>query len=158
VGASVPPPQHESAARLNRRKARSSLYWGTFVLSVLWAIAAAVVGVNLVPEGSGMIEFFSGATGMLLLTGTVVPIMMFWGFAQLARRARELQDVVHQMTEAALRLLEPETESRERVASLGQSIRLEVEAMSDGIDRTMSRASELEALLQNEVSNLCFDC
>jgi len=146
--------QHESAARLDKRKARSSLYWGTFILSILWVLAAGAVGINLVPEGIDIVEFFLSATGMLLLAGMVVPVMMFWGFAQLARRARELQDVVHQMTEAALRLLEPETESRERVASLGQSIRLEVEAMSDGIDRTMSRASELEALLQNEVSNL----
>jgi len=153
------PAKGGTVVKKNRAKRRVfSSYWATTALSALWAGGGVATGLRLAPEGSQGLEaiasFLTGAPGMLVAAGTVVPIAMFWGFAQLARRARELKDVVEDMTDAALRLLEPESEAQTRVASLGAVIRTEVEAMGDGIERTMSRASELEALLQNEVNNL----
>lgn len=135
---------------------RDPLYWNTTALSAMWAIGGAFAAYRLSPTGDSqsMGSFLSSARGMLVAAGTVVPIIMFWGFAQLARRAKELQQVINTMTGAAMRLLEPETASKERVTSLGHTIRREVAAMGEGIDRTISRASELEALLQSEVNNL----
>src|ERR1700759_2589507 len=58
------------------------------------------------------------------------------------------------MTEAAMRLSEPEEIARVPVVSGGQAIRREVAAMGDGVERALARAAELEALVHNEVSAL----
>ncbi|RCL02647.1 MAG: hypothetical protein JSC188_000167 [Candidatus Tokpelaia sp. JSC188] len=125
------------------------------VLSVLWAVGGITTAYRYFSsEPQGISSFLSTAQGILIIAGTIIPILIFWSFAQLARRTKELQQVVNTMTDAAMRLLEPETTSKDRVNSLGHIIRREVAAMGKGIDRTMSRASELEALLQSEINNL----
>jgi len=142
--------------KVRSRFFKDPLYWSTTALSAMWAMGGIAFAYKFSSSNSieGLRYFLSSAQGMLVLAGTVVPILMFWGFAQLTRRTKELQQMVNTMTGAAMRLLEPETTSKERVASLGHTIRREVMAMGEGIDRTMSRASELEALLQGEVNNL----
>lgn len=146
----------KSGRKMRSRLGRDLLYWSTTALSAMWAVGGIAAAYRFSSSSSidGLSSFLSSAQGMLIAAGTIVPILMFWGFAQLARRAKELQQALNTMTGAVLRLLEPETTSKEHVASLGHSIRCEVSAMSEGIDRVMSRASELEALLQSEVNNL----
>ncbi len=70
------------------------------------------------------------------------------------RRAQELRIIARSMTEAAMRLAEPETIARESIVSVGQAIRREVAAMGDGVERALARAAELEALVHNEVAAL----
>lgn len=141
------------AAHAQRKLKFASMFWGTVVVSVFWALGGFVTLYNLSSDTS-MGNFLMTGAGLLVAIGTVVPILMFFGFAQLAHRARDLQSAVEEINIAARRLLEPETESKERIQNLGLSIRQEVDAMGDGIDRTISRAGELEALLQSEVNNL----
>jgi hypothetical protein len=62
--------------------------------------------------------------------------------------------IARSMTEAAMRLAEPETIARESIVSVGQAIRREVAAMGDGVERALARAAELEALVHNEVAAL----
>ncbi|WP_182419342.1 hypothetical protein [Bartonella sp. HY038] len=136
-----------------RKSKLGPVFWSTTALGALWFVGGVATAYKLAADSS-LGGFLTSASGLLVTAGTIVPILMFTGFAQLARRARELQDAVEEINIAARRLLEPDVESKERVQSLGSSIRQEVEAMGDGIDRTISRASELEALLQSEVNNL----
>src|SRR5690606_16980166 len=86
--------------------------------------------------------------------GIAVPVVMFWGFAQMVRRAQELQSAARQMTAAAMRLASPEAAAGDRVSTLGQAVRREVAAMNEGIERTLARAVELETLVQTEVHQL----
>ena len=50
----------------------------------------------------------------------------------------------------AFRLAEPENLATDRVATVGQAVRREVAAMGEGIERTLSRAVELESLLHSD--------
>jgi len=149
------PPAPAGGRNAEKRAFGNPLYWTTAAVSALWVAGGIVTGWRLASEsGVAAGSFLASAQGLLVAAGTIVPVFMFWGFAQLSSRARELQKIVQTMTGAAMRLLEPESASSERISTLGRTIRQEVQAMDAGIDRTMSRASELEALLQSEVSNL----
>lgn len=77
---------------------------------------------------------------------------MFWGFAHLVRRAQEMHVAARSMSEAALKLLQPEAAAGDRVSTLSQAVRREVAAMNEGIERTLARAVELETLVQSEVN------
>src|SRR5262249_55454626 len=74
--------------------------------------------------------------------------------AYMLQRVQDFKVVAHTMTEAAVRLSEPETIARESIVSVGQAIRREVAAMGDGVERALARAAELEALVHNEVAAL----
>ncbi|RCL00385.1 MAG: hypothetical protein JSC085_000823 [Candidatus Tokpelaia sp. JSC085] len=131
------------------------LYWTTSALSAVWAVGGGAIAYSLaetLDEGEGIASFLASGPGMLIAAGTIVPICMIWGLAQLAQRARvELRQAVDTMTGAARHLLEPETTSGDCIA---KTIRREFTAIDENIERTVSRVSELEALLQNEVNNL----
>lgn len=134
---------------------RNPLYWTTATLSALWVAGGFNIAYKLFLEsGDTLPAFATGAQSFLIGAGTIVPVLMFWAFAQLARRTKELQHIVRTVSYAAQRLLDPEPYSEEKISGLGHTIRREVSAMEIGIDRTMARASELEALLQSEVNNL----
>src|SRR5690606_29338693 len=51
-------------------------------------------------------------------------------------------------------LTEPESVAVDSVVSVSQAIRREIAAVGDGIERAIARASELELLVQREVSSL----
>ncbi|KAA6404801.1 hypothetical protein [Candidatus Tokpelaia sp.] len=149
------PPSPPEKKGFRHSLAKNPLYWIIAAISVLWIVGGISIAYKVLSESGGNFAgFITGAQGFLVTAGTIVPVLLLWGFAQLAHRARELQKIVQIMTGAAQRLLEPESGSKDSVASLGHTIRREVAAMDAGIDRTMSRASELEALLQSEVNNL----
>jgi len=129
-------------------------YLSATVLSLLWSIGGAVTAYVFSGSYATMGAFLASAQGALFAVGIIAPVLMFWGFAQLARRSRELQHAVFNMTGATSRLFEPGKASEKQIATLGHSIRREVSAMGDGIDKALLRAGELEAMLQNEVHNL----
>jgi flagellar biosynthesis/type III secretory pathway chaperone len=84
----------------------------------------------------------------------LLPIIFFFGVAQMAWRAQELRLIAQSMAQVAMRLAEPESVARDSIVTVGQAIRREVAAMGDGVERALARASELEALVRNEVAAL----
>jgi len=89
------------------------------------------------------------------LAGAIVlPAIFFFALAHMFRRAQDMRLVAETMGEVAIRLLEPESVAREQIVTVGHAIRREVAAMGDGVERALARASELEALVHNEVSAL----
>ena len=82
------------------------------------------------------------------------PIILFWAFAAMVRRAQEMRMAAQSMTEMAFRLAEPENLAQDRVMMVGQAVRREVAAMGEGIERTLARAVELETLVHTEVNQI----
>lgn len=144
---------------LRRTNGRSSsIFWTTTAISALWTAGGLTLAHSLSTQGltsfSAIKDFFTTPAGIGVAAGIAVPVVMFWGFAQMVRRAQELQSAARQMTAAALRLATPEATAGDRVSTLGQAVRREVAAMNEGIERTLARAVELETLVQTEVHQL----
>ena len=93
-------------------------------------------------------------SSVALAVATLVPVVLFWAFAVMVRRAQEMRLAAQSMSELALRLAEPESLAQDRVMTVGQAVRREVAAMGEGIDRALARAVELETLVQTEVNEL----
>ena len=83
-----------------------------------------------------------------------MPIILFWAFAAMIRRAQDMRIAAQSMTEVAFRLAEPENLAQDRVMMIGQAVRREVAAMGEGIERTLARAVELETLVHSEVNQI----
>ncbi len=98
--------------------------------------------------------FSSVLKSTLLSLGMVGPVIFMFVVAALMRRSQEIRITARSMTEVAIRLAEPESMASEQVLTLSQTIRREVAAMGDGIERALARASELETMVRSEVSNL----
>ena len=96
----------------------------------------------------------ASASALTAAMTILVPIAIFWFLSLLVWRAQELRLMASAMTEVAVRLAEPDKLAEQSVASLGQTIRRQVAAMNDAISRAIGRASELEALVHNEVAAL----
>ncbi len=86
--------------------------------------------------------------------GALVPVMGFYVLAHLFSRAQEMRLVARSMTQVAIRLAEPEGVGSDAVVSLSQTVRREVAAMGDGIERALARAGELETLVHSEIATL----
>src|SRR5690606_32682525 len=99
-------------------------------------------------------ELLAAPYAIGLAVGIVVPVLLFWGFAVMVRRAQEMRLAAQSMTEVAFRLAEPENLAQDRIMTVGQAVRREVQAMGDGIERTLARAVELETLVHTEVNEL----
>jgi hypothetical protein len=84
----------------------------------------------------------------------VAPVIFFYVLAHMFRRAQDMRQVAESMAEVAMRLVQPVSSAREQIVTVGHAIRREVAAMGDGVERALARASELEALVHNEVSAL----
>jgi hypothetical protein len=84
----------------------------------------------------------------------IVPVIGFFVFAALIRRSQEMRFAAGAMTEITMRLAEPEKVTSEAFVSVGQAIRREVASLSDGVERAIARAAELESLVRSEVSTL----
>src|SRR5690606_28156318 len=83
-----------------------------------------------------------------------LPVAAFFAVATLFRRAQDLRNAASSITQAAIRLAEPEVTAADKVASVGQAVRREVNALGDGLERALSRAGELEVMIHNEVTAL----
>jgi hypothetical protein len=128
------------------------------IMSVIWALGG--LGIAHLIYGSalwniGSVADLAAIPGLMaIVVGIVVPIMLFFAFAIMMARARDLRNAARSMAEVALRLAEPETVASDRIMSVGQAVRREVSAMNDGIERTIARATELETLVHSEVNAL----
>ena len=134
----------------------STVYWVVALLSVVWAASGLLVGHLLfspqIWQIGSLAELIAAPYALGLALGIIVPIILFWGFAVMIRRAQEMRYAAQSMTEVAFRLAEPEHIATDRVMMVGQAVRREVQAMGEGIERTLARAVELETLVHTEVN------
>ena len=140
------------------RRASNGIYWLVLLLSVVWVSGAAVLARLIIGPNFWKITSFQQLIAQPTLIGlaiaTLLPIIMFWAFAVMVRRAQDMRIAAQSMTEVAFRLAEPENIAQDRIMMVGQAVRREVAAMGEGIERTLARAVELETLVHTEVNEL----
>lgn len=128
------------------------------IASIVWGLLGIVLGwAMLAPElqrAPTFAEMLTRPTAITLAATVLIPIALFWFLAMLVWRAQELKLMSSAMTEVAIRLAEPDRMAEQQIASVGQAVRRQVSHMNDALSRALGRASELEALVHNEVSNL----
>ncbi|HBF60550.1 MAG TPA: hypothetical protein DDW48_03675, partial [Methyloceanibacter sp.] len=157
-----PPPQRRLSAPANddipsigglifalqQRPARTPFLFA-LAASVVWFVLGGFFAFGVISDASSTSSAILSSTAAIL-----VPIVIFWFLALLVWRAQELRLMASAMTEVAVRLAEPDKLAEQSVASVGQTIRRQVAAMNDAISRAIGRASELEAMVHNEVAAL----
>ena len=145
------------SARLSRKPSSGILYLA-FLLTLAWVGFAFWAGFQTI--GTDLIsptawENVASRPDLLYFTaGLILPVLMIWAYAMLVRRSQEMRLVASTMTEVAYRLIDPETEATSSVKSVGKAVRREIDALTDGIENAVSRASELETLVNSELSSL----
>ena len=137
-------------------QSRSSQAPNLVAILVAAAWVVAIVAVAILRNGAnfGTPGFFGSNDFIGLVALAVIPVLGFFAIATLIRRAQDLRNAATAVTHAAIRLAEPETTASEKVASVGQAVRREVNALGDGLERALSRAGELEVMIHNEVTAL----
>ncbi len=140
---------------LRRRPARSSYFVAT-VFSAAWIVGCLSLSWAYLGELSAALGPDRSPAALMVGLGAaaLLPIIFFFGVAHMAWRSQELRLIAQSMARVAMRLAEPESVARDSIVTVGQAIRREVAAMGDGVERALARASELEALVQNEVAAL----
>ncbi|MCS6760022.1 MAG: hypothetical protein MO852_14635, partial [Candidatus Devosia euplotis] len=138
-----------------QNRSSSAPTWIALVLSIVWLVVAGTGGWL---RYGGQLNNFASFAGTIDFIGLVaimfVPVATFFGIATLFRRAQDLRNAASSITQAAMRLAEPEVTAADKVASVGQAVRREVNALGDGLERALSRAGELEVMIHNEVTAL----
>ena len=161
-------PQFRPANDQNASRARAAALPGApdsgspmriaVIVSVIWVVLGLAAAHILYAPAIWQIRSLKqlaavpGALGVLV--ATLFPIAVFFAFAVMIARARELRHAARSMAEVALRLAEPENAAADRIMTVGQAVRRQVTAMNEGIERTIARAAELESLVHSEVSAL----
>jgi Apolipoprotein A1/A4/E domain len=142
---------------MQQRPSRTPLVLAS-LCSLGWVlIVAYYVSQSLDPAITQSGGYFATAnlpTTAAILLAALLPVAFMFTTAVLLRRAQEMRIAARAMTEAALRLTQPEIIASDAMFSLGQAIRREVASMGDGIERAVARAGELETLVHSEVSQL----
>ncbi|MGD9740615.1 MAG: hypothetical protein AB7U48_14595, partial [Bauldia sp.] len=139
------------------RRPSRAIYFIAIGVSLLWALGVIVFGISaygasvFTPGGSD-VEGAPNFVSMLLLLA--LPIMLVWTAATMAMRSQELRTLARSLDGVIAHMTEPEHIASESVVSVSQAIRREFAAVGDGIERAIARASELELMVQNEVSAL----
>ena len=132
--------------------------WVAILMSILWTAGTGLIGWlrfgDQLAQPGQMNAFLGTADFAGLLAIAALPVLGFFAVAILVRRAQDLRIAATSMTQAAIRLAEPETTAADKVASVGQAVRREVNALGDGLERALSRAGELEVMVHNEVTSL----
>lgn len=129
--------------------------WIALVLSVVWlAVAGVVAWLRYGPQMANFGQFVGTIDFIGVLAIMILPVVGFFAVATLFRRAQDLRNAASSITQAAIRLAEPEVTAADKVASVGQAVRREVNALGDGLERALSRAGELEVMIHNEVTAL----
>jgi len=139
-------------------KPNNTPYWVALLASIIWGGIIGVLGAFRYADTIANTELLSAtvrtpefAAYVALL---VIPILAFFAIAVMTRRANDLRLAASTMTQAAMRLTEPEATASQQIKTVGQAVRREVNAIGDGLDRALSRASELEVMVHNEVNSL----
>src|SRR5690606_29289376 len=119
------------------RRVPTTVYWMVALLSVLWIGGGILLG-NMVYGSSiwqvrSVSQLLAAPQLIGLVVAILVPVMMFWGFGVMIRRAQEMRLTARSMAEVAMRLAEPENLAQDRVMTVGQAVRREVQAMGEGI-------------------------
>lgn len=141
-----------------RRTPTSGPLYTAAILTVVWMFIGIVFILSEFGEriaiADSFISLLSEPNFLVACVVIFLPVPFFWTIAYMIRRTKELRLMAQAMLQTSLRLAQPETFTREAVTSVGQAIRGEVAAMSDGIERALARAGELEVLVSNEVTAL----
>src|SRR5262249_10485636 len=136
------------------RPARSVYTLATSFAGV-WVVGCGLLTVSFLPS---LQAAMGDSGGVLVLAGLAAlffaPVLLFYFLASLAWRGQEWRMMAMSMARVALRSSGPEGFPAGSVVTVGQAIRREVAAMSDGIERTLARAGELETLVAGEVAAL----
>src|SRR5262249_16940007 len=108
---------------MQRRPSRAP-YTAAFFLSVAWVVLGLFIGASYFGSGGKQVPGTRAYPPLFgLAAGIVLPVLVFYVLAHMIRRAQELRIIARSMTEAAMRLAEPETIARESIVSVGQAIR-----------------------------------
>ena len=140
---------------LQNRPARTS-YFMAAIFSVAWIIGCVALSWAYLSDLDAALGPGHSPTAIMIGLGAaaLLPVIFFFGVAHMAWRAQELRLIAQSMAKVAMRLAEPEGVAQDSIVTVGQAIRREVAAMGDGVERALARASELEALVHNEVASL----
>ncbi|RYF98796.1 MAG: hypothetical protein EON94_12500, partial [Caulobacteraceae bacterium] len=115
--------------------------WIAVILSVVWLVVSGAGGyLRYGPQMSNFGQFVGTIDFIALLAIMVLPVFGLVAVATLFRRAQDLRNAASSITQAAIRLAEPEVTAADKVASVGQAVRREVNALGDGLERALSRA------------------
>lgn len=139
-------------------KPSSAPFWVAVLMSLVWLSGTLYIGWlrfgDQLTDFDKFSQFAASAEFAGLLSVGTLPVLGFFAVAILVRRAQDLRIAAASMTQAAIRLAEPEVTAADKVASVGQAVRREVNALGDGLERALSRAGELEVMVHNEVTSL----
>jgi hypothetical protein len=124
------------------------------IMSTLWVVGGVAWALSLYRQEFSLVEFLTNPVVFPFAAGILLPAAGFLLLAVLIRRMQELRIIARSMSEVTVRLAEPENLSTDTVVTVGQAIRREVAALGDGVERAIARATELEAMVKNEVSTL----
>jgi hypothetical protein len=140
---------------LQRRPARTS-YAVAAMFSAAWVVGCLSLSWAYVADLNAALGPGHSPAAIMIALGAaaLLPIIFFFGVAHMAWRGQELRLIAQSMAGVAMRLAQPENVAQDSIVSVGQAIRREVAAMGDGVERALARASELEAMVQNEVAAL----
>lgn len=124
--------------------------------AVIWAICGVLLARIFYPDLQALAGVGPAATPALIGLAAVIflPILFFYVLAHMMWRSQELRVIAQSMATMAMRFSEPETTAREALTTIGQAIRRDVAIMSEGVERALARASELESLMNKEVASL----
>jgi predicted RNA-binding protein YlqC (UPF0109 family) len=142
---------------LHQKPSRTPIF-AALLGSMAWVIGGALIAATQYRTASGAAMRISEITAqpsfLPTLAAILLPPLLFVMTAMLVRRSQEMRHISRAMTEVTLRLAEPEGVSADAIVSVGQTIRREVAALGDGIERAVARASELESMVRGEVATL----
>ena len=145
---------------MRRLRAPSSKrgYVVAILASLLWVVGASSLLGNITGYAQAgtfvQLSLLSGSQLALAAALLLAPIAFFFVVAGLHRRSQDMRRVAEAVTQVALRLAQPEAVSSEAVVSLSQTVRREVAAIGDGVERALARAGELETLVRSEISTM----
>lgn len=131
-----------------------SSYHTTTALSTVWALGGATIMSLCVPSGTSFTSFLASGLGIATLAGTIVPILSFFGFSQLLKRTKALESAMQNVVASNIALSKNKSPKEIQALEIGDNVRKELSAMGHGIERTLERAAELEAIVHGEVQNL----
>ncbi len=121
------------------------------------AWVGALGGIVWSQSGGDLAGFVAGLPplqAMGAVSALLGPVILFVVAAMLAMRAQEMRLVARAVGEVAVRLAEPEGFSTDAVLTMSQTVRREVAAVGDGVERALARAGELETLVRGEIATL----
>lgn len=140
------------------QRVSGSAYTFAVLLSLVWIAGVGAAAYYFLTENINAVTNANDFINDPFLIGAVlvaiIPTFIFFAFAIMVTRAREFKVAARAMTHVAIQLADPETRGTGKITTVGQAIRREVNAMNEGIERTIARASELETLVHSEVNAL----